>query len=89
MKISSGVAVRDEGSTAGRETLVGEPKFPPLSKCVMKPTNIHSDWMSNTFSGLCIKLHHINPLFSILGSNTYKTLCCFRVSTLDTSVQQK
>ena len=40
----------DEGSTAGKETLVGEPKFSPLSKCAMKPTNIHSDQMSNAFS---------------------------------------
>ena len=67
MKISSGVAVKDEGSTAGRETLVGEPKFPPLIKCVMKPTNICSDWMSNAFSGLCIKLHLHKPFLVQLG----------------------
>ena len=30
--------MRVEGSTAGKETLVGEPKFHHLSKCTMKPT---------------------------------------------------
>ena len=56
MKISSGVAVRDEGSTVSKERLVGELKFPPLIKCTMKAMNIHSDWMSNTFFAY-IKLH--------------------------------
>ena len=48
-EISSGVAVRGEGSAAGEEglvgeeRLVGEPKFHPLGMFTMKPTNIHSD----------------------------------------------
>ena len=48
--------MRDEVSTAGKEILVGEPKFPPLGKCTMKPMNIHSDWMFNAFSGHCVEL---------------------------------
>ena len=38
--ISSGVAVRGEGSAAGKERLVGESKFHLLGKCTMKPTQI-------------------------------------------------
>ena len=54
--------MRGEGSAAGKEGLVGVPKFHPLGKCTMKPTNSHSDWTSNTFSALaCIKPHYTNP----------------------------
>ena len=51
--------MRGEGSAAGKEGLVG--KFHPLGKYAMKPTNVHSDWMSNAFFGLCIKLHYTDP----------------------------
>ena len=38
--------------------LVGLPKFHSWGKCTMPLTNIHSDWMFNTSSGLYIILLH-------------------------------
>ena len=39
---------------AGEGRVVGIPKFLSWAKCTMPLTNINSDWMSNTYSGLCI-----------------------------------
>ena len=67
-KITLGVTVRGEsgeGGVAGERRLVGVPKFHSWGKCTMPLTNINSDWMSNTSSGLCIILH--GPLSCILG----------------------
>ena len=83
-KISSGVDVIGEGSAAGEERLVSEPTFHPLSKCNMKPTNIHSDWMSNAFSGLCII--YITQIIYFTFVRHFSTLCCCWVSTLDSTV---
>ena len=47
-----GVTVRDEGSVAGKGRVVGVPKVHSWGKCTMPLTNINSDWMSNTSSGL-------------------------------------
>ena len=75
--------MRGEGSAAGTEGLVGEPKFHRLGKCTMKPTNTHSHWMSNAFSGPCIELHHINSLFYILRSNTQDKSAVCAAAALD------
>ena len=53
-EIASGPAAKGEGGVAGKENLVGTPKFHSWSNCTMPLTNVQSDWMSNTFSGLCI-----------------------------------
>ena len=53
-KIALGVAVRGDGSVAGKGRVVGLPMFHSWGKCTMPLTNINSDWMSNTSSGLCI-----------------------------------
>ena len=46
--------MRGEGGVAGEGRVVGLPKFHSWGKCTMPLTNINSDRMSNTFSGLCI-----------------------------------
>ena len=46
--------MRGEGGVAGEKKLVGVPKFHSWGKYTILLTNIHSDWMSNTSSGLCI-----------------------------------
>ena len=76
------MTVRGEGSAAGKERLVSEATYLFLGKYAMKPTNIHSDWSSNTFSGLCIKLHYIYFIFV----RHYNTLRCCWVTTLDSTV---
>ena len=83
-KISSRVVVIGEGSAAGKERLVSEPTFHPLSKCNMKPTNIHSDWMFNAFSGLCI--NYITQIIYFTFVRHFSILCCCWVSTLDSTV---
>ena len=45
-----------ESGVAGEGTVVGVPKFHSWGKCIMPLTDINSDWMSNTSSGLCINL---------------------------------
>ena len=51
--------VRGEGGVAGEGRVVGLPKFHSWDKCTMLLTNINSDWMSNTSSGLRITLLYI------------------------------
>ena len=53
-EIAFGAPVRGKGGVAGEKKLVGVPKFHSWGKCTIPLTNIHSDWMSNTSSGLCI-----------------------------------
>ena len=53
-EIASGVAVRGDSGVAGEGRVVGVPKFHSWGKFIMPLTNINSDWMSNTSSGLCI-----------------------------------
>ena len=67
--IPSGTAVRGWGGVAGEGKLVDVPTFHSWGKCTMTLTNIQSDWMSNTSSGLCIILNYVDPLFRILGCN--------------------
>ena len=45
--------MRGDGGVAGEGRVVGVPSW---GKCTMSLTNINSDWMSNTSSGLCIIL---------------------------------
>ena len=56
INISSGAAVRGDGSVAGEGRVVGIPKFHSWGKCTIPLTNIQSDWMSNASSGLRIIL---------------------------------
>lgn len=63
--------MRDEGSATGRERFVGDPKFHHLG--ISAPKNIHSDWVSSAFSGLCIKVNYGHHLCCILKCNIYKT----------------
>ena len=58
--------MRGDGGVAGEGRVVGVPKFHSWGKCTMPLTNINSDWMSNTSSGLHIIL---GPLSCILGCN--------------------
>ena len=51
---ASGVAVRGDSGVAGERRVAGIPKFHSWGKYTMPITNIHSDWMSNASSGLCI-----------------------------------
>ena len=50
--------MRGESGVAGEGRVV-VPKFYSWGKCTMPLTNINSDWMSNTFPGLCINLHNL------------------------------
>ena len=52
--------MRDDSGVAGR--VVGVPKFHSWGKCTMLLTNINSDWMSNTSSGLRIILYYAGSL---------------------------
>ena len=64
--------MRGEGAVAGEGRVVGVPKFHSWGKCILPLTNINSDRISNTYSGLCINLCYISyagPLFHILGCN--------------------
>ena len=65
--------MRGEGGVAGEGRVVGVPKVHSWGKCTMPLTNINSDWMSNTSSGLCINLViyiiYVGPIFRILGCN--------------------
>ena len=45
--------MRGKGGVAGEGRVNGVPKFHSWGKCTMPLTNINSDWMSNTVSGLC------------------------------------
>ena len=56
--------MRGEGGVAGEGRVVGLPKFHSWGKCTMPLTNINSDRMSNTSSGLCINLYYVGPQFS-------------------------
>ena len=53
--------MRDDNGVAGEERTGGVPKFHSWGKCTLPLTNINSDWMSNTFSSMCIIL----PYFTI------------------------
>ena len=66
--------MRGDGGVAGEGRIVGIPKFHSWGKCTMPLTNINSDWMSNTSSGLCIILHYADPLIRILGCNITRIL---------------
>ena len=44
--------MRSDGGVAGKGRPVGVPKFHSWGKYTMPLTNINSDWMSNTSSGL-------------------------------------
>ena len=46
--------MRVDSGVAGEGRVAGIPKFHFWGKCTMPLTNINSDWMSNTSSGLCI-----------------------------------
>ena len=60
--------MRGEGGVAVEGRVVGVPKFHFWGKCTMALTYVNSDWMSNTFSSLCINLViYMGPLFRILG----------------------
>ena len=48
-----------DGGVAGEGRVAGVPKFHSWDKYTMLLTNINSDWMSNTSSGLCIILVYI------------------------------
>ena len=48
-----------EGGVASEGRVVGIPKFHSWGKCTMALTNINSNWMSNTSSGLCINLCYL------------------------------
>ena len=67
--------MRGDSCVAGERRAVGIPKFHSWSKCTMPLTNINSDWMSNSSSGLCIILlfilYYAGPLSCILGCNEY------------------
>ena len=45
--------MRGDSGVAGEGRVVGVPKFHSWGKWTMPLTNINSDWMSNTSSGLC------------------------------------
>ena len=59
--------MRGDGDVAGEGRVVGVPKFHSWGKCTMTLTNLDSDWMSNTSSGLCIILGYI-ILYYLRGS---------------------
>ena len=65
--------MRVDSGVAGEGRVVGIPKFHSWGKCIMPLTNMNSDWMSNTSSGLCIiyiiYLYYAGPLSCILGCN--------------------
>ena len=46
--------MRGDSGVAGEGRVVGVPKFHSWGKCIMLLTNINSNWMSNTSSGLRI-----------------------------------
>ena len=64
-KIASGVAVRGDSGVAGEGRVVGVQKFHSWGKCTMPLTNINSDWMSSTSSGLCIILGYLRGSFML------------------------
>ena len=51
--------MRDDSGVAGEGRVVGIPKLYSWGKCTMPLTNINSDWMFNSFSGLCLILCYI------------------------------
>ena len=53
--------MRGDGGVSGEGRVVGVPKFHYWGKCTMLLTNIQSDLMSNTLSGLCIILDCVLP----------------------------
>ena len=46
--------MRGDSGVAGEGRVAGIPKFHSWGKYTMPLTDVHSDWMSNAFSGLCI-----------------------------------
>ena len=57
--------MRGDSGVAGEGRVVGVPKFHSWDKCTMPLTNINSDWMSNTSSGLrIILLYYVGPVAS-------------------------
>ena len=48
--------MRGDGGVAGEGRIVGVPKFRSRETSTIPLTNINSDWLSNTSSGLCIIL---------------------------------
>ena len=73
--------MRGEGGVDREGRVVGVPKFHSWDKCTMALTNINSNWMSNTSSGLLLTcaiyiilcylcyLYYTGPLSCILGCN--------------------
>ena len=51
--------MRGEGGADDEGNVVGIPEFHSWGKCTIPLTNINSDRMSNTFSGLCINLYYL------------------------------
>ena len=64
--------MRGDCGVAGEGRLIGVPKFHSWCKCTMPLTNINSDWMSNTSSGLCIIF---NPRCACAARVTVLGLC--------------
>jgi len=74
-----------DSGVAGEGGVIGVPKFHSWGKCTLPVTNINSDWMCNTSSGLYINLfilftrvlyfaswgviYYAGPVSCILGCN--------------------
>ena len=58
--------MRGDGGVAGEERVVCLAMFHPWVKCTILITNINSDWMSNTSSGLRIILDHLFYIMWVL-----------------------
>ena len=69
--------MRGDSFVAGEGRVVVVPKFHSWDKCTLLLTNINSDWMSNTSSGLC-SIYFIMPVlcFVFLGV-TSLYMCAF------------
>ena len=81
--------MRGDSGVAGEWRVVGVPNFHSWGKCTMPLTNINSDWMSNTSSGLCVILFiYMGPLFASWGVNKLAipeklslVCCCWHCGT--------
>ena len=70
--------MRGDSGVAGEGRVVGVPKFHSWGKCTMTLTNINSNWMSNTSSGLHI-ICYAGPLSCILGCNKHDVVVVMKV----------
>ena len=63
--------MKSGGGIAGKERIVSEQEFIHHSwdKCTVTLTNMDSDWMSVTLSGLVITLHSLHVLDLTSSSN--------------------